>query len=274
MLIDGIKLYLDSTTEKCDRIYINKTSGRVTYLNDLPCIYNTFMPTSSWEHPTQNEENIILLKSCHQQLNSYITIFKIPDLYTLPLLQLGINNFNSEEEIEKNIDSKQLKEVLNKLGEFVNEKYLKNKENLYPIGLQTGKPNLDSVSYHKEDNCYVGLHVDNWDYLPLFERHKSRSLLCINLGSQDRFLLYINLTLTQIVFLLNENNPTKKDFGNYDPDDLVIEFFDNFPEYPILKFKLQPTEGYITPIQNIIHEGSTKGSNCPDIYYMALGYYQ
>lgn len=48
-------------------------------------------------------------------------------------------------------------------------------------------------------------------------------------------------------------------------------FFKTNRQYPVLKVKVKPYEGYITPTENIIYDGSTTGSNTSEISFKVRG---
>ncbi len=93
--------------------------------------------------------------------------------------------------------------------------------------------------------------------------------ISINLGKNDRHFLFINLTIRQIYQSLEIEN--KKGFSDYTKMELAQMFFNTNKQYPVLKVRVQPYEGYIAPTENIIHDGSTEESNASDISFTVRG---
>ena len=88
----------------------------------------------------------------------------------------------------------------------------------------------------------------------------------INLGSECRYFLFINLSITQIYDLVSKyHNIANKD--NLGRTGLAIMFMELFPNYPVIKLRVNPGEAYIANTEHIIHDGSTKGTHHLDIFF-------
>jgi hypothetical protein len=116
----------------------------------------------------------------------------------------------------------------------------------------------------------VGLHADHWDGLPLRHRHRARNRICLNLGREPRYLLFINLPMMDLFHAA----------GLRDPEDIYADFrglrlgerFSQLrPEYPVIRLRIDPGEAYVLPTDNLIHDGSTEGSRYTDITLTYLG---
>ena len=119
---------------------------------------------------------------------------------------------------------------------------------------------------------FAGLHADSWDRLPLRFRHRARNRLCINLGRDPRYLLFINLPLIRMF----------QSLGLRDPEDIRSDyrglyvghrFMKARPDYPVIRLQIAPGEAYIMPTDNLIHDASTEGACFPDITLTFLGYF-
>jgi hypothetical protein len=206
--------------------------------------------------------------------NEVIRIFSIPADIIDNFEALNLKTVTSSNDIGeiKKTKEKEYSTAINSIEKFLSETYLLSECKLENLDIVTGGANLEGVSAYKNKNSYVGLHVDNWDFLPVLERKKGRKLFCVNLGTQPRYFIYCNLTLSTIVGKLRSLNTI--DYSNIEPDDIAIEFCQKFPNYPFLRFTLNPYQAYITPIQNMIHEGSTLGSSATDVYLMYVGFFK
>jgi hypothetical protein len=119
-------------------------------------------------------------------------------------------------------------------------------------GVAKNKPGLVAVTYDRSRSARIGLHVDNWEHTNLDNADFVPNRISINLGPDDRFFLFVNLTLREIQRNLGEQvRPL------ISKADLVRAFFEQYPNYPVIRVKLKPGEAYIAPTENIIHDGSS-----------------
>ena len=114
----------------------------------------------------------------------------------------------------------------------------------------------------------MGLHIDNTTGCDPLKEEPSIMRLCINLGREDRHLLFINKTVNQMKMLVTRNGASEE---IQDADTLTGAFFRNFPDYPVAKFRQRPYDVYVMPADNIIHDGSTEGTVSPDVTMVFQG---
>ncbi|MBL6751720.1 MAG: hypothetical protein ISP90_14430 [Nevskia sp.] len=137
---------------------------------------------------------------------------------------------------------------------------------------EPGQLTLTRDSYGAEASRQkrVGLHADHWDGLPLRHRHRGRNRICLNLGRQARYVLFINLPMMDLF----------RAAGLRDPEDIYTDFRglrlgERFakirPDYPVIRLRLEPGEAYVLPTDNLIHDGSTEGSRYTDVTLTYLG---
>jgi hypothetical protein len=69
-------------------------------------------------------------------------------------------------------------------------------------GISTNQGDELTVTFDEDAQCYTGLHLDSWEGGSFEAREQSRTRLCINFGPGERFLLYVPLTLRQVLFCL------------------------------------------------------------------------
>lgn len=137
-------------------------------------------------------------------------------------------------------------------------------ESLVCRGIYLNPPGLVTVTWDQQANKYIGLHFDSWDRLPIEERQLSSNRICFNLGKQDRYLLFINLSVLAIYSLVKD--PQINSLKN--------TFLQAYPDYPVIKVRISPGEGYIAPTENIIHDGCSLQRNSPDLHLTIRGYLQ
>ncbi|MGF9763987.1 hypothetical protein AAII07_53635 [Microvirga sp. 0TCS3.31] len=115
-------------------------------------------------------------------------------------------------------------------------------------------PNLLTVSNDRRSGLYVGLHIDYWDALPLEKRQLSRSRLCVNIGNTKRYFLLVNLTIAQMLELLESKGDQAE---LIEPAHIGQRFLVENPGYPVIRLRIEPGEAYLAPTENMLHDGSS-----------------
>jgi len=278
MLKEGIRLYNEFATprQKHSKVMISNGVYYVQNDRDLIASYKlgSFIPNQPWRILSSKEKNIVWGNEEYFNLdsNSFISFIKIPDEILEPFneLKTALIEKKSISHLEYlrnstncQLGKELLKEYLTLYGTPLNQIF---------VGINA--PNLRTVTYDPRDpnKKHIGMHLDNWYNKPLNERHFSPKRICINLGIEDRYFLYINLPLKKLYEELervDSNDPRRFEVSSA----LGLAFMERFRNYPILKLKISPNEGYIAPTENIIHDGSTRGSSNFDISFHIHGYF-
>jgi hypothetical protein len=138
-------------------------------------------------------------------------------------------------------------------------------------GFSVRGQDLETVSA-KPGGLRVGLHVDGWFRMPLGRRAQAPIRLCANFGWNDRYLLFLNISVDQFAsgkigeFAGHiDEQIRKKSLLLSSPMILVREFLTAFPEYPIGRIRIRPGEAYLAPTENLAHDGSSVASAAPDV---------
>jgi hypothetical protein len=106
------------------------------------------------------------------------------------------------------------------------------------------------------------MHLDSWYRAPIAGRASSPNRICINLGSNRRYLVFVNLTLRGMMKMC------EVDLGVLDstaPATLIRLFMSKFVDYPVIRISIDPGAAYIAPTENLLHDGSTFGMLCSDV---------
>jgi hypothetical protein len=130
------------------------------------------------------------------------------------------------------------------------------------LPLRAERPsNLPGVTTRaKRDGPYIGIHVDSFDGAPLRDRHLSRNRLCINLGSECRYLLFLETTIQE----LGQATGHEEVWPNY-ADDISTDS-------AIIRMRIDPGEGYLAPTELLLHDGQA-ASNALDITMTYLAHF-
>jgi SAM-dependent methyltransferase len=141
---------------------------------------------------------------------------------------------------------------------------------LQKVGIVARKPGLLTTTFNYNAGKFIGLHLDNFFRRDLEDRPSSPNRICINVGSEPRFLIFINLTLRKCHELLNAAG-FQEDCMNDPGRGLPELFMKRFPEYPVVQLRIDPGEAYIAPTENLIHDSTTVGLKSIDVSLIFLG---
>jgi hypothetical protein len=140
------------------------------------------------------------------------------------------------------------------------------------LGFVVKAPGLATVTVDDADgDRLIGLHLDNWSRRSLEDRASAPNRISVNLGSDARRLLFVNLRLSAIVARLAAAGEfIDKNAG---PTEIGRRFMVRFPTYPVIAIEIAPGHAYIAPTEDIIHDASTEQMIHQDICLTLLGYF-
>lgn len=128
---------------------------------------------------------------------------------------------------------------------------------LQMIGTDFSVPGLVTTAMNKEAWHRQGLHLDFWP-------DADRVRLSLNLSTEPRYFLYVNLTSHTLG--LDRGRPTWAEDTQ--------AFFEANSSYPVVRVRIDPGEAYIAPTNHLLHDGSTLGKQRPDITFSMLGQFR
>lgn len=111
---------------------------------------------------------------------------------------------------------------------------------------------------------FTGLHVDDWDSLRPSEKYLARNRICVNLGSETRYFLFVPISVAEMARRLSTECA---DHGH----SLAMRYLDEYPRTAVVRVSIPPRHGYIAPTENLVHDGSTLGTKSPDVTLGLLG---
>lgn len=136
------------------------------------------------------------------------------------------------------------------------------------IGLALGPPNQVTTTKDHSSGLMIGLHLDSWSRSAANSRANAENRICVNLGDEPRFLMFVNLPLSSIIDVLQQEAVPLATLG---PTEIGRRFMAHYPDYPVLRVRILPGEAYIAPTENVIHDGSTLGSQSADAFLTIRG---
>ncbi len=266
------------------------TTQNIESVSDIAYRSDAFLPSQTWRAPHREERSAIFVADPNpllfeQYRSSSVGVIQIPSNVLAPMIAL-LDELKLRSLTQKRFDELDYDRMSNHRGYDRANQILLDHVQSYAlwshnpklIGLHFQPPGLRTVTVGFDDSvtpksrCRVGLHIDNWDRLPLLQKHQSRNRICINLGREDRFFLFINQPLRSLVRSLDE----------FDRDELVRQeqwiavsnaYMRQYPFYPVVQLRVAPGEAYVAPTDNLIHDASSLGKRDPDITWTALGYF-
>ena len=236
------------------------------------------IPQEPWRKPTLAEYNLL----CNFSLfsddnktnpNSCIKILHLPEALITPLQTIIQERDESQLNHQACLNHPDWHNAIAKILAHLTPNNFNS--SLPPIvTLYTAISGLKTITKLNRGNplteTYVGMHIDSWEAPPLTKDYNSKKRLCINLGQEDRFFLFINLTVVELLKAIGLPEVSElKNRGLF----LGYKFMKLYPSYPVVKVKIAPGEAYIAPTTNIIHDATSVGKKHLDVALHCLGYF-
>lgn len=259
----GMKIF--SSLPVDERIELSQGTRQVPELNGLPAAENTFVPALPWRKMTKTEAGILLAKSDENLPYQSIGLWKLPATLIEAWKATGIHTATNEAEVLQVMHHPAYATAVAKTESWALE-FQRTPEPLITHRIACIPKGLETVTYNPKEKRYLGLHLDSWEKQPLDELPTTRNRLCINLGQSPRYFLFINQEIHQLQQLCNLPRESR-------PRTLIQAFLERFPDYPVVRIKLQPFEAYIAPTENIIHDGSSVGQQYQDVQITLRSYF-
>lgn len=118
-------------------------------------------------------------------------------------------------------------------------------------------------------NRLLGLHVDSQERRALTERGTCQRLLSVNIAAESRWFLFVNVSVSLIATTLNETG--RDDACRLGATKAGTTFLAGATDYPVFRVRLDPGQGYLGPVQNMVHDGSTAGARLKGLRACAFG---
>jgi hypothetical protein len=232
-------------------------------INNVNCLPLTFVPKMPWKNISDDDEKK-LFSTENDDFNN-ISLIKLPNNLKELFIELKIHEIKNQSSIFEIQNSHLYKRVLKKTISYFNKHNLHSSE-ITPHSLYFGDPNLSNNTYNREDNVYIGMHLDSFERALLKDRKSARNRVCINLGIESRYLLFYNISLLSMYNYVSNDKDVRNNVNM-----IYKKFALKFPDFPIYRLEVKPLEAYIAPTEYVIHDGSNWNSNNPDINLVFRG---
>ena len=186
-----------------------------------------------------------------------VAIIRIDEAVAKPLLGLKTQP-----------DSEVWDAFLSQLG-----RHIATLDGFQPIGLRVastkGRPTLARI---ENEGKLAGLHIDAWERITLPQRADCRSLLTVNLGVEPRFVYFMRPTAVELALKAGQEVSVEAEI---DPMVPLREFFKQHPQEPVYRVRVDPGEGYILNVENIVHDGAPfdPAGDAIDTIFSVRGYF-
>lgn len=274
-LFPNVKLIYNVNSDIKDGLFISQGSTEADDADSPLKKYtnNAYKPIGPWRVLTNEEIQSLISVDEQNDFSDTIALVPLPDGIKQLALRCelenahDLNTFNYL--LNNNRDAFDL--LTNSLNSYASDLLFPNAE-INDFGYCFNPSGLETVDYDKVSSKYFGLHIDNSSAFSVTKASNSPNRICVNLGCQNRHLLFVNLTvqtITKKILAIKKNLIIEK-LGT---TEIAKLFFELFPNYPVIKLVQKPFEAYIAPTDNIIHDGSTQDSNSLDISAIIKGHF-
>jgi|GEM_PF-1300816 len=224
-------------------------------------VASAYLPKSPWREPTLTEIDTLFANHLQPINEKDIGIIKIPNTLFALFSSLNLHQASSHLDLIERLTNTIGKNALIAVEQFVRGIAFSHCD--IETKIIFNEPNLTTTTHSPNESCYMGLHIDYMHQQSIFTRHLSPNRISINFGNEDRYFLFVNLTVKEIIHLV-------KPAQSCTNDELTRQFFELYPDYPVVKLRISPGEAYIAPTQNLIHDGIGP-KNSADIHLTFCG---
>jgi hypothetical protein len=214
------------------------------------------LPREPWRLATKEEYEGLVVAEAPSDMATSVAIVKLPGEFSDDRRQ-AIRSGNPE---SREINLFRPLRTICQLG-----------EPLHCHGLNQQPGNLKTATINRDVGRYIGLHVDIWDRCKIDSLHLATNRICVNVGQDDRYFLFLPISLMAIASVLSRViGPDWKVPRRH--TDIARQFMEQFPDTPVIRCRLAPGEAYIAPTENLVHDGSSVGQSDIDELFTLRGH--
>lgn len=265
----GMKIFCEAPLR--DRVALSSGIEEVKMINGMPCFKRAFVPSEPWTSPNEDEVKILQAEENENGIYQQLAIVTIPKELKKSFHNLKLYSCKNDADAQRIGATPAYKKVL---GEFIEyfSPWHKGDDPPVPHFIYVGRPGLRTTTFNRNENFFIGMHLNSWEKKQMNERHIARNRICLNLGLDPRYFLFYNLEYRQMAKMAGfpENFLNQKNQHHYE---VLYKFYELFPDYPIIRLRIDPYEAYLAPTENVVHDGTTEGCTQTDVNLGIRGYY-
>lgn len=229
------------------------------------------VPKRNWRSLEAGELKALLGFGTQADYRKSIYIGEVPKNLQKSLQALGLHDCKKIDEVIPEVKKREqaVKTVSDILNGFLEP--LSSSANYKFHRITRAMPGRETITCHyiNERFVYIGLHIDQSRAFTPHTAFKSGNRISINLSSETRFLLFVNLTMIQASNMLIEKAGLTA--TEVTADNISTLFFKHFPGYPVVKIAVKPYQYYVAPTDNFFHDATTMGNSEIDVTIVYTG---
>ncbi len=276
--IFGIQLIGDDIERLRGDGTIELSSGIVpakSQYSSFPYWTGAFVPKLPWRRPADDELDLLLGPVETAQPGRWIQVITIPEEVVGLFEDARAASKNStDHKLREYTAGPECREGILRTVEYVRSLTWPEQPSIDRASVFFKAPGLPTTTPRNYPEL-LGLHIDSaYQDVPFEERDYVPVRISINLGLNDRFLLFVSASMGQIRQMLADRNFKYAMQSSIATHEFRTVFMSNFPDFPVVKVRIRPGEAYVAPTENIIHDGCTIGQTHFDVQFSACGHFR
>ena len=234
-----------------------------------------FVPKLPWRRPSNSKLHLLLGSADTAQPGKWIQVISIPE-EIIGLFEGAriASKHSTDQELREYTIGSQYREAILKTVEYARTLTWPEHPQIERASVFFKAPGLPTTTPRNYPEL-LGLHIDSaYQEVPFNERNYAPVRISINLGLDDRFLLFVSASLDQIHQMLADRKIQYRMQSSIATHEFRAAFMSNFPDFPVVKVRIRPGEAYLAPTENLIHDGSTVGQAHFDVQFSACGHFK
>jgi len=248
---------------------IRLSQGSQTASSRVGCqhyVDHAFIPIGGWRCPSEEELHLLLQPRLveSQRSEDYVQIHKFEDAFVdiFAPLQRIVERYDSVHAARRFAQGTTMLSAVDTVCKEVMTRF-PSIEPIKVLGINVVEPGLHTGSIQRPPvRRYIGLHVDQWRDTANFSGN-TISRLCLNVGTEPRYFLYMNYSIHAMRRLLQTD---ERDEGV-----VARQFLRHHFECPVVRLELCPGEAYLAVTKNLIHDATTLPMHTFDLSVSFLG---
>ncbi len=266
----GITLHSE-LVDIAEQLYINNGTIKPGTASGLYYHPGSVVPKKKWRHLENAEKKVLIAPGQFSDFRRSIYIGEVPAPLRKSLMSLGLHNCKEIDQVIPEIKKKEreVKTLSRKLDVFLRPFSSTGSYKFHRI--TRAMPNRETITCHFIDDrfIYIGLHIDQSRSFTPYTAANSGNRISINMGSETRYLAFVNLTMIQAVNMIKKRSGLS--YTKIDADHIAELFFKYCPDYPVVKAGIKPYQYYIAPTDNFFHDATTLGNSEIDVTTVYTG---
>ena len=199
-LRSGVVLFLGGVDDCPDRVQVS--SGTVAApVGTSAGVYESgaMIPRSDWRGLTSADREVLIAESCPQFSGTAISVIRLPSelLEAFGSLREAAVECRPREQVLALIGGAECVAATEAAKTYLRQHFLaaNDGDDELHSGFWVRPAGLRTVGMDPETEALVGLHVDSWyrREFGLDRREQAPNHFCLNLGSQERFFVFVNV---------------------------------------------------------------------------------